>query len=343
MTLLVAAFAEHGAEVSILSFDKCTRSFFPLHPAVAHRPLDLLGSSSGLFAAVVHNVRRIYRLRHAIRESRPDIVLSFCDQTNVVTILAAYGLRVRVVVAERSNPYLNTPPIWRLLRRLVYPMAHRVIVQTKEAARAFAYHSRVSIISNPVLVPRTGEVAEDFKVKRPCVMGLGRLTSQKRFDLLIDAFAAVAESNPAWSLVLAGDGPARTALEALIKERGVIGRVKMLGTVIKSEDLLSQADIFVHCSDYEGFPNALCEAMACGVAVIATDCPSGPRDIIRDEVDGLLIPPSDKAALAHAMARLMSNAEERSRMGAFARGVCARFPVDQIMRQWEASLTPAGS
>ena len=343
MTFLAAALAEHGAQVSILSLDGSNPPFFPLHPAVAHRPLGLLGGSSGLLTAVRNNLRRIYHLRHAIRASRPDTVLPFCDQTNVITILAACGLWVRVVVAERSDPYLNTPPVWRLLRRLVYPLAHRVVVQTKEAARAFTYHSRVSIIPNPVLIPQIGEVAPDKRLTRPCIVGLGRLTSEKRFDLLIDAFAAVTERYPEWSLVLIGDGPDRARLESRIQERGIIGRVRLLGYVPRPEDILSQADLFVLCSDYEGFPNALCEAMACGVAVIATDCPSGPRDIIRDGVDGLLVPPSDAAALSGALTRLMDNAEERAQMGALGREVCARFAADQIISRWEELLVSEGA
>jgi GalNAc-alpha-(1->4)-GalNAc-alpha-(1->3)-diNAcBac-PP-undecaprenol alpha-1,4-N-acetyl-D-galactosaminyltransferase len=338
MTFLAAAFATQGAQVSILSFDGCSPPFFPLPPAVAHRPLGLLGRSSGSLEAMMKNLHRIYRLRYAIRASRPDTVLSFCDQTNVLTILAAIGLGIRVVVAERSNPYLNTPPVWRFLRRLVYPLAHRVVVQTKEATRAFTYHSRVSVIPNPVSIPQIGEVSPDKRLKRPCVLGLGRLVPEKRFDLLIDAFAAATETHPGWSLVLVGVGPARADLESRIKERGIIGSVRLLGCVQRSEDLLSQADLFVLCSDYEGFPNALCEAMACGVAVIATDCPNGPREIIRDGVDGVLVPPSDAAALSAAMARLMSDAGERARMGARGREVCARFAADQVISRWEELL-----
>jgi GalNAc-alpha-(1->4)-GalNAc-alpha-(1->3)-diNAcBac-PP-undecaprenol alpha-1,4-N-acetyl-D-galactosaminyltransferase len=339
MTFLAAAFAERGAQVTLLSLDDGSAPpFFPLHPAVAHRSLALLGRSSGPLQAVMNNLRRMYRLRRAIRESRPDTVLSFCDQTNVLTILAACGLGIRLVVAERSNPQLHTPVPWNVLRRLVYPMARHVVVLTHEAAQIFSYHPGVEVIPNPVAVPQIGELGPDKPLKRPCVVGLGRFTREKRFDLLIDAFAVATKSTPGWSLVLIGDGPERSSLERQIKERGLVGSVWLPGYQKRPGEFLSQADLFVLCSDYEGFPNSLCEAMAHGAAVIATDCPTGPRHIVRDAVDGVLVPRANVEALACAMGRLMNNRDERVRLGARAREVCQRFPPEHILRQWETIL-----
>jgi len=339
MTFLAGEFVEQGAHVAVLSFeDVSTAPFFPLPRAVEHHPLGLMGESFGFVDAVTNNLRRIRSLRAAIRECQPDVVLSFGAQANILTILAAWRLGVSVVVAERCAPHLHTPALWRLLRRFTYPLAQRIVVQTAEGARAFGYHPRVEVIPNPVPVPVTGKLPLDQQLKRPCVVGLGRFTLQKRFDLLIDAFAVALKANPGWSLVLVGDGPERSNLERRIKDRGIVGNVRLLGYVKRPEDILSQADLFVLCSDYEGFPNALCEAMACGTAVISTDCPSGPDEIIRDSVDGLLVPPSNTAALSKAMARLMSHAGERARMGARAREVCVRFAPQRILSQWHNAL-----
>ena len=160
---------------------------------------------------------------------------------------------------------------------------------------------------------------------------MGRLSREKGFDILLDAFAEVAEMQPEWKLALFGEGPMRAAV-------GLTDRVTMPGLVKHAHDALAQADIFVLPSRFEGFPNALCEAMACSVAAIATDCPSGPREIIRHDVDGLLVPPDDSGALAREVARLMADPDARRRLGERATEVVERFSPEHVVRQWEEIL-----
>ena len=133
----------------------------------------------------------------------------------------------------------------------------------------------------------------------------------------------------------------RVALEDLRDCLGLTDRILLPGRVSNPEAALKQADLFVLPSRFEGFPMALCEAMAAGLPVIAADCPTGPREIIRPDVDGILIPPEDPAALAAALARLMDDDALRHRLGGRAAEVVDRFSVDRIMAMWEAIVADA--
>jgi len=254
-----------------------------------------------------------------------------------------------VIVSERVDPTLySIGRIWEQLRRWAYPLADRIVVQTQGALSYFSsgLQPRVSIIPNPVLLPNEREqIADNLIVERfsskdstRSVIAMGRLTKQKGFDMLLQAFARLKDIHSEWTLIILGEGELRTELEALRGTLGLSDRVHLPGVVKNPYKVLVQADIFVMPSRFEGFPNALCEAMACGLPVISTDCLSGPREIIRDGVDGILVPNEDVEALAAAMERLMSDEAERKRLSTRAPEVLERYSLEKIMGMWEKLL-----
>lgn len=333
MATLVSEWAR-DRHVTVLTFDDgAAPPFYALPPTVHHHPLALAGGSGSLLRAARANWHRVRRLRGAIRSASPDIVLSFGDQVNVVTLLACRDLRVPVIVSERVDPRLYDPGrAWRALRRLTYPEAAAVVVQT-ERTREYAaarWKALLVVIPNPVLRPRSGDVPPE-----PLVVGIGRLVPQKGFDVLVRAFADAAPRLPGWQLLIAGEGPERQSLQSLAHELGVADRVALPGVVRDNDGLLRRASIFVLASRFEGFPNALAEAMASGRAVVATDCPTGPRELTRDGTAGLLVPVDNVAAMSGALQRLGHDGELRRRLGEAAVAAVAPYDVGEVLEKWQ--------
>jgi glycosyltransferase involved in cell wall biosynthesis len=196
------------------------------------------------------------------------------------------------------------------------------------------------VIPNPVVVDDASITAGhtvNFGWSRR-VIALGRLASEKGFDLLVEAFGRVAWDFPDWGLAILGEGPERSRLEGHIERCGLAGRVRLPGAVANPFPTLRAADLFVLSSTTEGFGNALVEGMACGLPVVATDCWHGPQDLVRDGVEGLLVPPGDASSLAAALRRMMADEPLRRECAARAKESARRFALDRVMLSWDAAL-----
>jgi GalNAc-alpha-(1->4)-GalNAc-alpha-(1->3)-diNAcBac-PP-undecaprenol alpha-1,4-N-acetyl-D-galactosaminyltransferase len=333
--------AQRGRSVDVITIDGPGADFYALDPAVRRHALGMLTPSPGLRAAAQQNIRRIAGLRRAIVRSGADLVVSFVERTNVIVRLATIGLRVRVILAERTDPRAHRiGPIWDGLRRLTYPFADAIVVQTasvRDWAHRWLRAERVHVIPNPIDRVRW-EAAADGPGRERMIVGMGRFTSEKGFDLLLGAFAALAPRHPDWRLILLGDGPLREELAVLARSLDLEARIEMPGTVPDPERYLRRAMVFALPSRFEGFPNALLEAMASGCAVVAADCPSGPRHIVRDGENGLLVAPDDAAALAGGLQRVLGDAPLRERLAKQATKVLDEYDLERIMGTWEQVL-----
>jgi len=194
----------------------------------------------------------------------------------------------------------------------------------------------VFVIPNGVRVPAATDSAPEQA--GPTILAMGRLSPEKGFDLLLQAFAQLAGRNSDWTLAIAGEGPRRSMLEQQIAHLGLSDRVRLLGWVSQPHRLMRQARLFVLSSRYEGFPVALLEAMACGLPAVSFDCDSGPREIIRHELDGLLVPPGDVSALAGSIERLLRDDALRATLAHHARDVAQRFSQESFAAKWEEVL-----
>ena len=311
----------------------------PLAPGVPLQWLGLTGDSSSATAKLANNVRRVRNLREVILAARPDVVVAFQDTTNVLTLLACLGTGLPVVVSERTDPaFHDIGPAWSALRALAYPLAAAVVVQTEAARKALPWPARSTarIIPNAVFAPKAdGDCAPPQP--RPLVMGLGRLSPEKGFFELLQSFALAAATRPEWHLALLGHGPQRSELAALGQTLGIDDRLHLPGTVHNAAAWLAQADLFALASHYEGFPNALCEALASGLPAITT-ATSGSTAVLRPEIDGLLVPVKDVSALAAALGRLMDDEALRRSMALRAPEILERYGADRILGLWEELL-----
>jgi glycosyltransferase involved in cell wall biosynthesis len=337
MTVLAHEWASAGRAVTLINFAAPGEvAFYTLDPAVREVRLALRRQSSNPLAGIVANVRRIVRLRRAIRRSRPDLVISFIDRTNVLTLAATIGSRVPVIVAEHTDPrHGSTGRAWSALRSLLYRRAAAVLVLTRGAAEAFpsAIRRRIVVMPNPA--GRDLEGRSPAPLVQPTIVAIGRLSPEKGYDRLLEAFARIAPARPEWRVVIWGEGDEREPLEALRAQLGLADRVALPGLTRRPLDELSAASILALPSRREGFPMVAVEALACGVPVVAFDCLSGPRELIQDGLNGRLVPADDVAGLGAALAGLIDDPAERRRLGANGPAIVARFSLERVLGSWD--------
>lgn len=344
MSEMANYWADQGHDVTVLTIASSDQDHYHLSSRVQRVGLDLLGESRSPLQTVANNIIRLRRIRGAIRALRSDVVISFIDQTNVRVLAALLGAGIPVIISERVDPrWHSIGPAWDILRRVLYPVADAVVVQTDKvkrwALRMVAAH-RVRVIPNPVrqVSFEPGAVLDPEAGEKRTIVAIGRLDPQKGFDLLIEAFAKSSVAELGWRLVILGEGSERSRLEELRRTNKLEDRVELPGVVEDPFVWLRGAGLFVLSSRYEGFPNALLEAMACGTPAIAFDCESGPAEIIRDGVDGFLVPAGDVSALANVMLRLIKNKDERRRLGSRATEVNQRFSREVVMGLWDGLI-----
>ena len=240
--------------------------------------------------------------------------------------------------------------LWSALRKYMYPRATALVVQTEGIAdyfREWLKSTPIEVIPNAVPAPRSSDVpvvTEQDVLERPpsqVILGMGRLSNEKGFDMLIDAFSLLAHEFPEWKLRILGEGPLRDSLQATINERGLQDQIELVGWVADPELLLDQGDVFVLPSRYEGFPNALLQAMSRGLACIGFDCQGGLKDIARDELQVMLLPTKSVSEstsireLADNLRIFMQDENLRKEVAIKNLRATERFSVTRYFEAWD--------
>ena len=337
--------AGKGSEVTIVTLAPVSADFYPLDRRVGRISLDLAGASRHALHGLWQNTRRVMALRRLLRSLRPDIALAMMSTPNVLLALASLWLpALQTIGSERCYPpHAPLGRLWHVLRRTLYGRLSAMVALTGECAHWIETRtsaSRVVVIPNAIAWPLPDNpprrsLPRLCQPQRKRLLAVGRLDPVKNFDALIVAFARLAGAFPEWDLVILGEGPERARLAATIGRMGLVQRVAMPGMAGNVAYWYGQADLFALTSLSEGFPNVLAEAMAHGVPAVSVDCNTGPRDIIRHGIDGLLVPPDDIAALSEALSRVMGDAALRGQLAINATQARERFSVEKIGQMWE--------
>lgn len=289
---------------------------------------------------IIDKIKRYKSLRRIVKKEDPDIVLSLPEDIGIYVILALLGINVPVVVSERNNPWVMP---WkkesRILRKLMYPFAKGLIFQTEEAASFFSKGIRKKgiVLTNPLDLERIPKPYEGERNKE--VIGAGRLDSQKNFSMLINAFSIFQKKHSEYVLKIYGEGKLKEELEELAQKTLMPDTYYFMG---RSSNLLidiQKSTMFVLSSDYEGMPNVVIEAMAIGLPVISTDCPSGGSAyLITNEENGLLVEVGDVLALGNAMCRIAEDEALRSKLSKNAEKIKIKLDASKVVDMWREYL-----
>jgi glycosyltransferase involved in cell wall biosynthesis len=262
--------------------------------------------------------------------------------SNILLALASFGMAsIKTIGSERTTPLRPSISfIWSVLRKYTYGLLGAIVSMSEDGRNWFqknTYAKKVLAMPNPVTwpLPLLEPLLYPPRFQPRILLGVGRLIEEKGFELLFEVFIELKDKYPEWGLAIVGDGPLRSFLEQRIKQSGLQNRVFLPGRVGNIGKWYESADIFALSSLYEGFPNVLVEAMAYGLPVVSFDCNSGPRDIIRHEIDGLLVRQGSKSDLTKALDRLMSDDLLRKKYSERALEVRERFSMENISEMWD--------
>ncbi len=285
--------------------------------------------------SITSHLKFIRTIIKIIKSNNIRLLIGFMTTPNIYAVIAAKYSGIRSIISERVHPkYTEASKVWFSVRRHLYPFADKLVIQTQDIADYFSRfikEKNMQIILNPLNPELISK--RDITNKENIILNVGRLNYQKNQDMLIRAFSNI---NPIdWKLIIVGDGKELANYKRLINELETADKVILTGNVEDVSDYYNKSKIFAFTSRYEGFPNALTEAMYFGLASIATDCPSGPSDLITNEENGFLIPSENQKALEDKLRLLMSNSPIREKMGKAAMNDTDKFKIENISLQWE--------
>lgn len=333
-SILVKQWLKAKHTVEIVCFDhEGGEAYYDIPTEIKIHRLGLNTKSRFFFQTLYRTLTRILKLRQFFKKAKPDIIVSFITEMNILSVWATTGLKIPIVISERVHPEAHK--IGKLvffLRKYTYPKASCLVVQTFSVAKWF--NERLGIESKVIANP-TGPIKLSYpRIERQekRLLAAGRLTRQKGFDILISAFKASAK--PGWILDIYGEGEERNALQKQICDAGLSNSVFLLGDNKNVQKEMALCTAFVHSARYEGFPNVVLEALSKGCCVVAVDSPGGIAEILKQGRYGIQVKQGNEMELANALASIMTEPNLRKGYEKLAFEAVRPYRPKKIAQNW---------
>ena len=342
-TGLANYWAAAGEEVIILTNADHETDFYSVDHRIVRISFNCDAKSTSWLGRLIGNIIRIFNLRKIIKKVEPDICIGMMTSSAVLVAISRIGLPGKYIGSERVHP--PKYPLgffWEFLRSLTYKALDFMVVLSKPTAEWMAKNTNaknIEVIPNAVQwpLPLSTPIVEpcrNLKSERKVILSVGRFVHQKGFDLLLDAFGGIADGFPDWDLCILGDGPLLEQFQKQKHQLRIKSQIFYPGRVGNLTDWYTRADIFVLPSRFEGFPNALVEAMSYGLPVVSADCLTGPADLIHDDINGVLVAPEDVEALQAGLLKTMASVRLRARLGGNAKAVRTALSIERVSEEW---------
>ncbi len=309
MSELANQWAQEEIHVDLVFLVK-HKPFYPINEKLNSISMPSFSYKKKTLSKLIYKIKLLFYLRRKYQSLKPDVILSFGEGYNLFVILSTIGTKIKIYVSNRSNPFKKLPFMLQIFEKILYPLTDGIFVQTslgKKVVYNKVKHKNIKIIPNPIKrIPKI-----DIK-KRNIILNIGRLVPEKDQANLIKIFHEIDQKD--WELHIIGDGPLKGKLTKQIEEYGLQRKIKLLGSKKDLSPYLSQSKIFAFSSISEGYPNALCEAMAFPLPCISFDCDAGPRDIIKDGINGFLIEKNNVKDYKSKLLQLMNSEKLRNNL-----------------------------
>lgn len=286
---------------------------------------------------IIRNIYMIKKLKKIIKNVNPDVIIGMLPEPSIRLIISSLFNKRKIIISERNDPNIEyNNIIKKFIIKLLYKRVNGFVFQTEDAMNYFGDN----IVKKSIIIPNP--INDEFIVDKPYegkrikrIINVGRLEPQKNHKLLIESFAEISNSIPEYELHIYGKGSLKFEIEMLIKKYKLENKIFLNGESDNIKNDIYNSCLFVLSSDFEGMPNALMEAMSLGLPCISTDCPcGGPRYLIKNNINGFLIPVNDKNEMKNKILQVLNDNELCKKVSTEAINISKELNPNKIYEKW---------